>query len=261
MNETSAPRTDKPGVLQPTDAEARGLAKRLVREARFAALAALEPGTGQPLASRVAVGSDIDGSPVLLVSALSGHTPALIADPRCSLLFGEPGRGDPLAHPRITVIGRAEKVERADPAHERLRRRFLGRHPKAQLYVDFADFAFFRIAVDRASLNGGFGRAYALEAADLLTAMDGMEDLAAAEAGAVEHMNSDHADAIGLYATVLAGQPEGAWRMASLDPEGIDLICGDALLRLSFAKPLATPADLRPTLVSMAKQARAQKGA
>ena len=260
MNKASPPLAEKPGVMQPADDEARVLAKGLVRGARFAALAALEPGTGHPLASRVAVGCDMDGSPVLLVSALSSHTPALNADPRCSLLFGEPGKGDPLAHPRITVLGRAEKIARDTPLHVRLRRRYLLRHPKAKLYVDFADFAFFRVAVERASLNGGFGKAYDLANTDLLTDMSGMDDLVAAESGAVDHMNSDHADAIGLYATVLAGQADGPWRMASLDPEGLDLVCGDDLVRLPFTSPLQSPADLRPTLVTMAKRARATDG-
>ena len=44
----------------------------------------------------------------------------------------------------------------------RAERRYLNRHPKARLYAGFADFAFFRLAVERASLNGGFGKAYHL---------------------------------------------------------------------------------------------------
>ena len=63
--------------------------------------------TGAPLASRVGVATDIDGAPLILVSMLSAHTPAILADPRCSLLVGEPGKGDPLAHPRLTLICRA----------------------------------------------------------------------------------------------------------------------------------------------------------
>lgn len=253
MTEAARP-GDSPNLLRPTDDDARALSRRLVRSSRFAALAALEPETGQPLASRVATATDIDGSPTLLVSSLSGHTPALLADPRCSLLFGEPGKGDPLAHPRITVVGSAERIERGTPGHERIRRRFLARHPKAQLYVDFGDFAFFRIGVMRASLNGGFGKAYALAAGDLVAGLDGLADT---EARAVEHMNSDHADAIRLYATVLVGAADGAWQIASLDPHGLDLICGDQLVRLDFAAPLGSPADLRPMLVAMARQARA----
>jgi hypothetical protein len=57
---------------------------------------------------------------------------------------------------------------------------------------------------------------------------------------------------------VLAGAPDGDWRIASLDPQGLDLVDGDQCLRLDFAAPLQAPADLRPILVAMAKQARAQ---
>src|SRR3546814_8069469 len=76
----------------------------------------------------------------------------------------------------------------------------LFRSPKAALYVDFPDFSFWRLEIARASLNGGFGRAYAMTPADVLTDLSGREDLLEAEAGAVAHMNADHADAVELYA-------------------------------------------------------------
>ena len=156
--------TDKPSVLRDTDDEARKLARTLLRSARSAALAVLEPGeNGFPFVSRALIGIDIDGTPVILISRLSTHTQALALDNRCSLLVGDVGKGDPLAHARMTVQCLAEKVERDDARHPRLRGRFLRRHPKAELYVDFPDFAFFRLTPQRASLNGGCGRAYVLE--------------------------------------------------------------------------------------------------
>src|SRR5690606_37781000 len=78
-------------LLQSVDDESRALARRLVRTARFGTLAVLEPGSGHPYASRAAVATDIDGVPVMLLSALSPHTAALDVDPRCTLLLGEPG--------------------------------------------------------------------------------------------------------------------------------------------------------------------------
>src|SRR5690554_2728845 len=90
-------------VLRETDAEAIRLARTLVRTARFGAMAVLDPASGSPYVSRVAVASDHDGAPLILVSSLSGHTSGLMADPRCSLLLGEPGKGDPLAYPRISI--------------------------------------------------------------------------------------------------------------------------------------------------------------
>ena len=79
---------DAPKVLRDTDDEARRLARVLLRSLRSAALAVLEPETGSPFASRVLTGMDIDGVPVILVSALSVHTQALRKDPRSSLLAG-----------------------------------------------------------------------------------------------------------------------------------------------------------------------------
>ncbi|MDB5556346.1 MAG: pyridoxamine 5-phosphate oxidase, partial [Rhizobium sp.] len=102
---------EKPSVIRPTDTDSIRLARKLVREARFGAISVLEPETGHPFASRVLVGTDFDGVPVILASMLTTHMKAIIADPRCALLLGEPGRGDPLAWPRITVLCVAERIE------------------------------------------------------------------------------------------------------------------------------------------------------
>ncbi|MEM8789287.1 MAG: DUF2470 domain-containing protein [Pseudomonadota bacterium] len=240
-------------VLQPVDDDARRRAAGLIRSARMGALAALEPGTGTPLASRVSVATAMDGRPVFLISRLSAHFGALEADPRASVLLGEAGAGDPLAHPRITVTGRAEML--APPERDTIRARFLARHPKAALYADFADFAFWALRPDRASLNGGFGRAYALSAADITAPVpDGLADM---EPGAVAHMNADHADAIQLYVDRWTSAPAGDWRMAGFDAQGMDLTKGDAVARVWFDRPLASADELRPRLVAMAKTARA----
>jgi putative heme iron utilization protein len=166
MRETGM--NDKPQVIRDTDDDARRQARILLRGARFAAIGVIDPETGFPFVSRVLLGMDTDGAAVILVSNLSAHTTALLADPRASLLTGEPGKGDPLAHPRLTLQCTAESVDRESDIHQRLRTRFLARHPKSQLYIDFPDFRFFRLRPERASLNGGFGRAYHLSSADFL---------------------------------------------------------------------------------------------
>ncbi|RST86082.1 HugZ family protein [Aquibium carbonis] len=246
----------KKDVLRPTDGDAIRLARRLLRASRFGSLAVLEPETGAPSASRVATATDPDGSPLILVSTLSSHTGGLIADPRCSLLLGEPGKGDPLAHPRITIACVAEKLDRESEDGKRARRRFLNRHPKAELYVDFGDFSFFRLAPQRASLNGGFGKAYALTRSDLLVSGTAIDEIAAAEQGAISHMNSDHRDAIELYARHFAKAKPGDWIMTGLDVDGFDLACGDDSRRVFFPEPLTGVAAMRKTLVSMARTAR-----
>lgn len=154
--------------IRPTDDEARTLARQLLDHAVFGALGVIDPRTLGPMVTRVAVGTDAQGRPVSLVSDLSAHTQALRADPRCSLLVGEPGtRGDPLTHPRLTLAGRGRFVRKGADGYDALRQRWLEGHRKSALYIDFADFSFVVIDVETAHLNGGFGRAFVLTPDDL----------------------------------------------------------------------------------------------
>lgn len=247
---------DAPALFQPVDDAARRLGKSLLRGVRYGALGVLDPETGAPALSRVNLAPDIDGRPIFLASTLSPHFRALEGDGRCSVLMGTENdaalKGDPLAHPRLAVAGRAERI--ADPAERaRLRARFLGRHPKAALYVDFGDMAFWRLTPESASLNGGYGKAYAPAPADLVTPLETCSGLAEAEASAVAHMNDDHLDAVAHYARAHLALDGDGWRLASLDAEGLDLIRGDRLARLWFETPLPDAAALRSTLVALAK--------
>lgn len=235
----------------PDEFDGVALAKRLLRSVRAGSLATLEPATGAPFASLVTVATDPGGSPLILVSRLSAHTRNMDADPRASILLATSGKGDPLAHPRLTVSGRLEIAD-----GEAVRRRFLARHPKADLYVDFPDFTFRRLVVEVGHLNGGFAKAARLTGAELTTDLDGADPLLFAEEGAVAHMNEDHVDALRLYATRLAGAPDGEWRATGLDPEGMDLAVGDVTARLTFPERVTDAGALRRTLVDLAAQAR-----
>ena len=150
------------------DDEARALARSLLALGH-AALAVTDPADGTPGISRIAFGLSPDGLPVTLVSSLAPHFGALQANPACALLLGEVGdKGDPLTHPRLMVKARAEFVAPDDPARAALRDHWVRTHPKAKLYVDFADFAFVRLHPVSALLNGGFARAFRLMPSDLL---------------------------------------------------------------------------------------------
>jgi putative heme iron utilization protein len=241
---------ETPRVSEPSY-DALGAAKRLLRTVRAGALATLAE-SGHPFASLVNVATDYDGSPLLLLSRLAAHTLNLERDPRCSLLLSQGGKGDPLAHPRLTIVGWAER--RHD---EHVRSRFLRRHPKSELYAGFADFSFWRLTIERAHLNGGFARAADFPGTSVLTPLDGAEALLAVEAEALEHMNADHREALSLYATRLLGEADGPWRATGIDPEGMDLSAGDRTARLLFDKKISTSGELRSVLVAIAAQARA----
>jgi len=238
------------------DFDPKILAKTLLRTTRAGSLATIDRNTGHPFASLVNVATDFDGAPLILISRLSTHTANLEADGRASVLLATTGKGDPLAHPRLTLLGSFLQVPRGDRDEPRLRRRFLSRHPKSELYAGFADFSFWRLQMISAHLNAGFARAADLKAADVLTDISAAQDLLETEENAIWHMNAAHSEAVRLYATKLLGGSEGSWRLTGVDPEGADLACGDAALRLAFPHPVLNAQQLRALLVELAAKAR-----
>ncbi len=148
--------------IRPTEESARQMARDLIGQARFGAIATLDPVTKAPMVTRIAVGLTPTGLHIL-ISDLSLHTQAIKADPACSLLIGEPGpKGDPLTHPRLTLQCRASPTPKSGQ-----RNAWLQTHPKAALYVDFTDFDFYRLDVAQGFLNGGFGKAFHLTPQDM----------------------------------------------------------------------------------------------
>ncbi|WP_439402067.1 HugZ family protein [Bradyrhizobium sp. DASA03068] len=240
--------------MQPTpDFDPARLARSLLRRSRQGALATLMTGSGDPYCSLVNLASHPDGSPILLISRLAVHTRNILADCRVSLMLDERVAGDPLEGARIMLSGRAEE---ADSDKDLLQRRYLSAHPSAEGFVSFKDFSFFRIRPTGTHLVAGFGRIVDLKPEQFLTDLTGAEDLLAAEASAVEHMNADHRDALNLYATKLLGAAEGDWRCTGCDPEGLDMQDGQAALRLDFPERVTNGTGLRKMLVRLAGEAR-----
>src|SRR6202163_4391268 len=241
--------------MQPSaDYNADRLARSLLRRSRQGALATLVPGSGDPYCSLVNVASHPDGSPILLISRLALHTRNILGDSRVSLMLDERAAGDPLEGSRIMLAGRAEEAG-GDPI-ALLRRRYLNAHPSAEAFVNFKDFAFFRIHSTGAHLVAGFGRIVDLKPEQFLTDMAGAEALLEAEPGAVEHMNADHGDAMSLYATKLLGAEAAYWTCTGCDPDGMDMQAGTATLRLDFPERVTSGTELRKMLVRLAGEAR-----
>lgn len=249
---SDSPRQPPQAQLPPGEA-----ARLIMRRALKASLATLDAETGHPYASLITIATDVDGTPLFLVSTLALHTRNLASDARASLLFdGTDAVGDPLAGGRVTVIGQAVKTQRGTA-----RERFLGRHELARGYADFPDFAFYELKAERAHFIGGFGRIVDIKPADLLIDTTGAEPLITAHADIVSHMNDDHAAALALYATELAGAPGGPWRMTGIDPEGFDIVCDGTTCRLPFGKRVTTPDEARQELVRLAGLARRDRQA
>ena len=154
-------------------------AKKLLREGRSGALATLMPGSGDPYCSLVNVATAIDGAPLLLLSNLALHTRNIQAAARVSLMLDERKEGDPLEGARIMLMGTCAK---SDPS---VAAAYLRRHPEAEMFANFADFAFYRMEIGRAHLVAGFGRIVDIKPKDLLANVSDAQALIDAEPGLI----------------------------------------------------------------------------
>ncbi|MFK7902638.1 MAG: HugZ family protein [Nitratireductor sp.] len=173
-------KNEKINAIRETNDEARALATRLMCEAVYGSIAVIDPDTSYPVVSRIAVGvmpshsKTVPVMPMFLASDLSGHSKALVVDPRASVMFGEPKytdkgvKGDALTYARVTMIGDVEKITRSHESYAARREFWLQKHPKSQLYIDFGDFNFYQLSVQKVALNGGFGKAFEMSGEDLL---------------------------------------------------------------------------------------------
>ncbi len=233
--------------------------RRLLRETDRATLATKNrdggapEGAGAPYASLVLLAVDHDASPLLLLSDLADHTKNLQADPACSLMVdGTQGLDNPLTGARATLQGRIA-LHRDEGALAR----FVNRHPTAAMYAGFGDFNLYRMTVDRAHLVAGFGRIHWVAAEEVFAPLPDGYALNGQEQGVVEHMNEDHADAVGLYANRILGLPGVGWRLTGVDAEGADLRRDGTCARLPFENPVRDAGEARVELVRLVKQARA----
>lgn len=218
-----------------------------MRGTGVASLATLERGTGGPYVSMITVATETDGTPLFLISNLALHTRNLQADPRASILFVAGNElQDPLALGRVSVMGHAEKAETG-----LARTRFLARHPEAEVYAGFADFAIWRLRVDKGHFVGGFGRIGTI-AGDQLVRKD--TALSAWEAEISRVLNDVNARYGSRLAQLAAqrGHKAGDWRLAACDPEGGELLSAGTAIRLVFAEPILDLAGIPQALERLA---------
>jgi putative heme iron utilization protein len=257
MTQHAGPPTasDAPSVPEPTFAER---ARTLVSQGRTGTLATLSRRhTGHPFASIMPYALDVEGRPLCLISSMAMHTQNLGGDPRASLLVTQPGAtGDPLAAGRVTLMGRAARLGGDDAAAARPA--YLAAHPNAASWVDFEDFAFWRLDVDDVYFVGGFAAMGWVEAADYRGACP--DPLAEVAEGIMEHMNRDHADALLAYARFFAREQAEEARMVAVDRLGFKLHLRSAerrwSTRIAFPREVVTAADSRAVLIEMAHRAR-----
>lgn len=233
-------------------------ARTLLARTNVGALATLT-GEGDPWASLITYGALEDGSPVLCVSRLAEHGRNLAGDARASIVITQPDPpADPLAAARVTLAGQAFVPDSA-AALAAARNVHLEAVPAARVYIDFSDFSLWVLRVERVRWVGGYGRMDS--AAGPAYAAAEPDPVAGHAAGAIAHLNADHADALLQIAQALGGYPDASEaRCTGLDRRGIDITVqtprGRAPTRVAFAPALTAGPELRAATVELTTRAR-----
>lgn len=250
--------SDLPPAPEPSHAER---CRTLVAGANRGTLCTLSADPpGYPFGSVATYALSDDGDPLFFVSLMAEHTQNAERDSRASLLVAEPVAegSDPLATGRVTLLGDLARV--SDDERDAVRDRYLAANPTAAYYIDFGDFAFYRLAVAAVRYVGGYGRMSWVDSGAFAGAEP--DPLVAAAAGIITHMNDDHAEAMVLVCRHQAARPDTTEAtMSAVDRYGFELVAtspgGRAGVRIGFPAPVATPEEVRAALVAMVRQARA----
>ena len=248
---------DQAPAPEPTYAER---ARTLIHLGRLGTLSTISrKHPGWPFGSVMPYALDDSGRPLFLISSMAMHTQNLDAEPRASLLVQQSdGGADPLGAARLTLMGEIAKVPAEDA--DAVRKIYLSRHENARYWVDFEDFAFYRMEVADLYFVGGFGVMGWVTAEDSLQSE--ADPLAEVAPAIIEHMNKDHSDSLLLLARVFAGAEADQATMTSVDRLGfhVRLKTADRVrgVRIAFLVQVRSVADARKVMEQMVRLANAR---
>ena len=250
--------SDQPPVPEPSFSERARTLVYLGRIGSLSTISRKQPGF--PFGSVMPYALDERGRPIFLISSMAMHTQNLQTDPRASLLVTQPdASGDPLGAPRLTLIGNVLTIRESEIAVAR--KLYLERYANSKYWVDFEDFSFYRMDVLDVYYVGGFGVMGWVQATEYNSARP--DPLADAAAGIIEHMNTDHKDALVLLAHSFGGVESQEAAMTAVDRLGFHLRLktseGMKGVRIAFLWEATNPAETRKVLVEMVQRARQKR--
>jgi heme oxygenase (biliverdin-IX-beta and delta-forming) len=252
---SSGAASNQPAIAEPTFAER---ARTLVYLGRVGGLSTLSRKQQRfPFGSVMPYGLDDHANPVFLISTMAMHTQNVQADPRSSLLVTQPDTiGDPLGASRVTLIGNTQPIPVPEVAEAR--KLYLARHANSKYWVDFDDFSFYRMDLVDVYYVGGFGVMGWVSASEYYSGQP--DPLADTATDIIQHMNTDHGDALILLARAFAGIESQEVAMTSVDRLGFHVRLntqdGTRGARIAFLREVSSPAEARKVLVEMVEQAR-----
>ena len=207
---------------------------------------------GYPFGSVIPYTTNQQGLPVILTSTIAQHTKNILADNRVSLISTERGLDDIQTGGRLTYIGDVRKLEDDEDTFHRYYNYF----PEHKNYHSTHNFDFYVIDLVKARYIGGFGKIFWVSADKFIKANPfSMEE----EQGMIDHMNSDHADALRRYCDLynIHYNEEHAPVLVGVDAEGFHVRVDARIHRIAFENDVNSGNDVRKEMVALSKRTEA----
>lgn len=209
--------------------------------------------SGYPFASIVPVGFDDFNRPIILISRLAQHTRNIAENTKLSLFLNDAhqrGYEDVQTCSRITVLAQAQRLD--IEAEINTVQRYCRFYRQAESYYKELDFDFYRLIPEKVRFIAGFGQIHWVAPDQLFTKNPLSFE---AETDIVEHMNTDHRDALVKYChqagLVLPNDVEP--EMVGVDAFGFFQRLGERVMRFEFPQPVENANDVRKALIAMLK--------
>ncbi|MDV7338405.1 DUF2470 domain-containing protein [Terasakiella sp. A23] len=214
--------------------------RKIARACQSGALATMDREAQTPYVSFCAFATDAFGQPIFLFSDLADHTQNIAIDDGVSFLCEQASHlSNPQAGPRVTLVGRVEKI-----TDDEICTLFLQQHPSAKMYAAFGDFNFYRLNVEKAHYVGGFGRAIWVEREIYMGDSAASLNFFKLQGELITHLNADFPDLARICATKLLKQRGKNWQLLRIDADGMVLKLASKTLRYPFENPLKTPEEM-----------------
>ena len=203
---------------------------------------------GYPFGSITPFCFDYDGQAIILISTIAQHTRNIAADNKVSLISYDHQADDRQASGRVTYIADAHPIDDDDVAE-----RYYRFYPQSRGFHKSHDFNFYRLNCVRIRYIGGFGDIHWIERDDFVTANPFSAD---EEIGMIDHMNTDHQDAIDHYCDLfdIESDQQQPPQLVGIDGEGFHLRSLGRLYRISFEQAVDDAMGVRQAMVALARQ-------
>ena len=207
---------------------------------------------GYPFGSFVTFVSDLDRSILIYASNIAQHTINLKENSKsCLTLFKIDDDFDKQNSSRMTLIGDLKTLPNEET--ESVKRRFEKFLPESKKYAAMHDFNFYRLHINQVRWIGGFGKIAWLNP-------ENWEQYKPKwfknEASIIEHMNSDHANAIASALNAQYGLKDEKAKMFSLSIDGYYIRSNNEIYFISFKKICSNAKEYKDMLVKQSNDYR-----